>query len=211
MALPTLYAWKWSGNCYKARLLASLLDIELDLANVDYPKEEHHSPEFLAINPRGQIPVLVHGDETLCDSAAILVYLAGSYPDPGMAKTPSSFWSDRISEQAAIVDWLAFAGTWIQSGVASARAITKFGRASATSESILEAARARGHKSLEILEARLRENDWLALGRPTVADVSVYVYVSLAHEGNIMLDSYSAVQSWISRVRGLPGFIPIDA
>src|SRR5262245_8221269 len=121
-----LYTWTWSGNCYKARLLAALLGIELKLVEVDYLKDEHHLPEFLAINPHGQIPFLVHGDQTFADSAAILVYLAGSHRDPSTGKTPSSFWSSNVTEQAAIVDWLAFAGSWIQAGVASSRAIIKF-------------------------------------------------------------------------------------
>jgi glutathione S-transferase len=212
MAPPKLYTWKLSGNSYKVRLLAALLGIELEFIEIDFPNSEQGSPEFLAINPRGQIPVLVDGDKTFTDSAAILVYLAGSHPDPNTTKTPSSFWSNDIVEQAAIVDWLAFSAGWVQTGVAQARSILNFNfKGIKTSrEEQLAIATTKGHKSLEVLQTRLHANEWLALGRPTIADVAVFSYVALAPMGNISLDPYPAVKSWISRVRSLPGFIPID-
>jgi glutathione S-transferase len=212
MALPKLYTCPPSGNSYKVRLLAALLDIKLELVQVNLPNDEQRSPEFLAINPRGQLPALVDGDKTFTDSAAILVYLAGSYSDPSTTQTPSSFWSNDIVEQAAIVDWLGFAATWLQTGIAAARYIINFNYHGnpATDQHMLATATTKGHKSLEILETRLRANGWLALERPTIADVAVFAYVSLASKGNISLDPYPAVKSWISKVRDLPGFIPID-
>ncbi|KAF2103515.1 thioredoxin-like protein [Rhizodiscina lignyota] len=211
MAPPKLYTRKDSGNCYKVRLLAALLGIELEFIELDrLLNDQQHSPDFLAINPRGQIPVLVHGEKTFTDSAAILVYLAGSRSDPGTTETPSSFWSNDVAEQAAIVDWLAFASSWIQTGVALARFIVIFKGVSTLSEPALAKATTKGIKSLEILQTKLRANEWLALGRPTIADVAVFAYVALAPMGNISLDPYPAVKSWISRVRSLPGFIPID-
>jgi glutathione S-transferase len=212
MAPPKLYTRKQSGNCYKVRLLAALLGIKLELIEVDSPNQQY-SPEFLAINPRGQIPVLVNGDKTFTDSAAILVYLAGSHSDPGTTKMPSSFWSNDIVEQAAIVDWLAFAASWIETGITTARRYTinfNFNGVSTSNQQELAKATTKGHKSLEILQTRLRANEWLALERPTIADVAVFSYVALAPMGNISLDPYPAVKSWISRVRNLPGFIPID-
>lgn len=209
MAPPRLYTWKLSGNGYKIRLLASLLGIKLEHVEVDYPNDEQHSPEFLVINPRGQIPVLVDGDRTFTDSAAILIYLAGTHSDHNSTKTPSSFWSDDIVEQAEIVDWLAFATGWIQSGISPARVIIKFQGVSKNNEQLLAAATTKGIKSLEILQKRLDGNEWLALGRPTIADIAVFAYVAMASEANISLDSFPAVKSWISRIRGLPNFIPI--
>lgn len=152
----------------------------------------------------------MNGDKTFTDSAAILVYLAGSHPDPSTTKTPSSFWSNDVVEQAAIVDWLAFATSWIQTGIATARYMINFKSVSTSDQPTLAKAISKGHKSLEILQTRLRPNEWLALGRPTIADVAVFGYVALAPMGNISLDPYPAVKSWISRVHHLPGFIPID-
>jgi len=67
---------------------------------------------------------------------------------------------------------------------------------------------AKSYKSLEILQTHLSANEWLALGRPTIADIAVFAYVALAPEANIPLDPYPAVKSWISKVRALPRFIP---
>ncbi|RDW91762.1 hypothetical protein BP5796_01156 [Coleophoma crateriformis] len=214
MASLRLYTLDQSGNSYKVRLLAALLGITLELIEVDMANDELHSPEFLAMNPRAQIPVLVVGDKTFTDSAAILVYLAGSYPDVGSTKTPSSFWSNDIAEQAAIVDWLAFATGWIHNGVSGARKVLNFpAKGFSMNDPLgpptLETATAVGYKSLAMLQTRLCTNEWLALGRPTIADIAVFVYVALAHMGNISLDPYPAVKSWISRFKDLPGFIPM--
>lgn len=209
---PKLYTYKESGNSYKVRLFASLLNIELEEVEIDFFNEQHHSEEFLAINPRGTIPTLVDGDKTFTDSSAILVYLAGIHSGPGSTKVPSSYWSSDAVEQAQIVDWLAFTASWVQFGVCRARGVVsfpEFGGGQST-EQILADAKIRGHKSLVILNKKLEKEEWLSLGRPTIADIAVFVYVALAPMGDISLEPYSAVKSWIARVRGLPNFIPID-
>lgn len=206
MAPPKLYTWGESGNCYKVRLLAAVLGIKLELVEVDYLKDEQCSPEYHAINPRGQIPALVDGDRTFTDSAAILIYLAGSHSD---RNTRSSFWPEDVVEQAEIVDWLAFATGWITPGIAAARVIIRFKGVSPSSQPFLDVAISKAQKSLEVLQAKLTDNEWLALRRPTIADIAVFPYVSLASQGNISLDPYPAVKSWLDRVRSLPGFIPI--
>lgn len=154
------------------------------------------------------------GDRILTDSASILVYLAGTHSDSGTSKTPSSFWSNDAADQASIVEWLAFSAGWIKSGVCNARGLVKFktvsdGSGAGDLQSKLEGAQALGKRSLGLLEKRLEKQEWLTLGRPTVADVSVFPYVALAPVGDISLDPYPAVRSWIMRVRGLPRFIPM--
>lgn len=206
MSTPKLYTWKESGNCYKVRLLAALLGIELELVEIDYLKDEQCGSEYHAINPRGQIPALVDRNRTFTDSAAILVYVAGMHSE---SRTSSSFWSNDTVEQAEIVDWLAFATGWITPGIAAARVIIRFKGVTPSSEPFLAVATTKAQKSLEVLQKKLEADDWLALGRPTVADVAVFPYVSLASQGNISLDPYPAVLNWLSRVRNLPGFIPI--
>jgi len=205
---PTLYTQEESGNCYKVRLLAAILGIEVKEIEIDFKNDHQHTPEFLAISPRGEIPVLVDGDRTLTDSASILVYLAGKKPESG-------FWSQDVGEQAEIVEWLAFAASWAQFGVFTARAIIYFkgtfnGLGLETNENTLREARIRGHKSLEILEKALGSREWLANKRPTIADIAVFIYVALAPMGGIELEPYPAVLSWIARTRKLPGFIPTN-
>ncbi|OAP57892.1 hypothetical protein AYL99_08630 [Fonsecaea erecta] len=207
---PKLYCTEASGNCYKVRLLASLLDVQVEQVEVDFFNMQHRSADFLAINPRGELPTLVDQGKVFNDSSAILVYLAGTNPDRGSKTVPSSYWSSDSVEQASIVDWLAFTASWIQFGLCKARAIVSFNWPADASEDTVAEAKNMGVKSLEILEGKLEKEQWLALSRPTVADVSVFVYVALAHMGDVSLTPYPAVRAWVDRIKGLAGFIPLD-
>jgi glutathione S-transferase len=201
-----LYSYEESGNSYKVRLILSFLEKACELVDVDLMQAVQHEPEFLAINPRGEVPTLVDGDLVLRDSSAILVYLAklaGSEP----------WWSDDAAGQAAIMEWLAFAASWVQYGVFTARAIVSFGISGNgiphDFDEGVDAANLRAARSLEILDAHCRENDWLACGRPTIGDIAVFPYVALAPMGNISLAPYPAVLAWIARFKSLPHFVPI--
>ena len=204
-----LYSYNESGNSYKVRLLAALLKVELQIIELDYFSDEQHSENFLKINPKGEVPALVDGDVVLTDSAAILVYLAGKFSEK------NTWWSDDLTEQAKIVDWLAFAASWIQYGVFTARAILSFrgpynGLGLESTEQTLAEAKIRGEKSLNILDGVLRDREWLANNRPTIADIAVFVYVALAPMGDISLEPYSHIRAWIERIKELPNFIKID-
>ena len=204
-----LYSYKESGNSYKVRLLLSFLHLKAEIKELDFFADEQHSPEFLKINPKGEVPALVDGDVVLTDSAAILTYLAGKYGPK------NTWWSEDIVEQAKIVDWLAFAASWVQYGVFTARAILSFkgpynGLGLASTEQTLSEAKIRGHKSLEILNRVLSERQWLANDRATIADIAVFVYVALAPMGDISLEPYAHVRAWIERIKALPDLIAID-
>ncbi|KAH7112081.1 glutathione S-transferase protein-like protein [Dendryphion nanum] len=220
MSHGTLYSFSESGNSYKVRLLAAVIGLDLQVEELDFLNDQQHSPEFLRINPRGEVPVLVDGEKTFRDSSSILVWLAGKYGDNVSLPGPSSFWSDNLYEQAQIIDWLAFANSWIQYGVFTNRAILSYNGpynglgsndkwSKQRLDNILEESAIRGNKSLEILQAHLQYHQWLALGRPTIADISVFVYVALAPMGDISLQPYPAVVAWIDRIKKLPGFISI--
>ena len=201
-----LYTYEESGNSYKVRLLMSFLNIDCEKIDVDLMQAVQHQPEFLAVNPRGEVPVLVHDHLPLRDSAAILVYLANKHGcDP--------WWSEEAGEQAAIMEWMAFAASWVQYGVFTARAIVSFGISGngiphEFNEDIAPST-IRGKRSLEILDEHLTSREWLACGRPTIGDIAVFPYVALAPMGNFSLDSYQAIVGWLERVKSLPGFFPI--
>ena len=108
MSAGTLYTFSGSGNSYKVRLLEALLGIKLEHKEIDFLADQQHSPEFLKINPRGEVPCLVDGDKTFNDSSSILTWLAGKWGDGGKAQGPSSYWSNDLYEQAQIIDWVAF-------------------------------------------------------------------------------------------------------
>lgn len=195
-----------SGNCYKVRLLASLIGETLNITEISLAQNEQRDPSFLAINPKGELPTLVDGSYTLTDSSAILVYVAGKHPS-------SHFWSQDVLEQATIVNWLAFANSWVQFGVFTTRALLCFdgqfnGLGEWKHERAYEEGLIRGKRSLEILDEKLGKVEWLACGRPTIADCAVFPYVALAPMGDVSLEPYPNVRAWIERIKNLKGFIP---
>ena len=198
----TLYDYLPSGNGYKPRLLLHLLGIEYTRVLVDFhPERAHKHADFLALNPLGQIPVLVDGDLVLRDAQAILVYLAQRY-DPGRTWHPA----DAVCA-GKIAMWLAFADS-LTATVSTARLHdAMFFEADAAR------ARAGAHRLLRVLDEHLwfaeREGaDWLVgPGAPTIADIACFPYVMLSEEGGIPREDYPAVRRWTDRFRHIPGFI----
>ncbi len=190
-----LYDLELSGNCYKIRLFLSLLNIEYELVSVDFMGGQHKSPEFLQLNPLGQIPVLEDDGLILRDSQAILVYLAKKHG--GEAWFPS----DALG-MAKVTQWLSIAANEIARGLNDARLNKKFGLAVD-----LELAQQKAESILTIIEQHLNQHQWLALDRPTIAEIACFPYIALAPEGGVMLDKYPAINQWCDRIKKLPLFI----
>ena len=191
-----LYHHPLSGHAHRARLFVSFLVLPHELVEVDLGAGAHKSPEFLKLNPFGQVPVLDDDGVVIADSNAILVYLA--------KKAGRTDWlPEDPSGAAAVQRWLSVAAGEVAYGPAAARLITVFGAKYNADEVI-----ARAHVLLKRLESRLAEQDWLAGGRPTIADVAIYSYVARAPEGNVDLSAYPAVNAFLRRVEELPGFVP---
>lgn len=116
---------------------------------------------------------------------------------------------------------LSFANSWVQYGVFTNRAILSYGGPynglgpgsnwpQSSIDVFLQEGAIRGNKSLRILDQHLTAEKWLALGRPTIGDLSVFVYIALAPMGDISLEPYPAVKAWIERVKKLKGFFGIE-
>ena len=191
-----LYHFPLSGHAHRACLFASLLGLEHELIEVDLPGGAHKTPEFLALNPFGQVPVLEDGDAVISDSNAILVYLA--------KKAGRTDWLPEDPLGAAHVQrWLSVAAGEVAYGPAAARLITVFGAKFNPQEVI-----ARAHARLAKLERHLSDRQWLVGSGPTIADVAIYSYVARAPEGNVDLSDYPAVMAFLRRIEALPGFVP---
>lgn len=190
-----LYHHPLSGNAHRARLFLSLLGVPHDLVEVDLMAGAHKRPEFLALNPFGQVPVLEDGDVVVPDSTAILVYLA--------KKHGGGWLPDDAQGAAAVQRWLAVASGELAYGPAAARLVTLFGAKLNADELI-----ARAQLLLTRLEAHLTGRDWLVSTRPTIADVALYSYLYSAPEGNIDLTPYPHVKAFLARIEALPGFVP---
>ncbi|MBV6621384.1 MAG: glutathione S-transferase [Rivularia sp. (in: Bacteria)] len=189
-----LYDLELSGNCYKVRLFLSLLDIKCELVPVDFMAKEHKSPEFLQLNPLGQIPVLQDDDLVLRDSQAILVYLAKKYG--------GDWFPNDAKNMGLVTQWLSTAANEIARGPADARVGTKFGFGIN-----VDIARQKAEKILPAIEKHLRLHEWLALDYPTIADIACFPYIALAPEGGVSLDKYPAINQWCDRIKKLPNFI----
>lgn len=191
-----LYGHDLSGNSYKAKLMLSLLGIDYEWVKVDLLKGAHKQPEFLALNPFGQVPVLVDGDTVLADAQAILVYLARQYGG-------ESWLPLEAEPMSRVIRWLSTTAGEVRQGPESTRLYHLF---KATSIN-LERANQKAEFILAQLNAHLAEQEWLELGHPTIADIAVFPYVALAPDGKIDLTPYPNVLGWIDRVKQLPNFV----
>lgn len=191
-----LFNLELSGNCYKVRLLLALLGLKHELVPVDLMAGEHKSPEFLQLNPLGQIPVLIDGDEIIPDAQAILVYLARQYGDRTWLPTEAESLS-------RIVRWLSTSAGEIRQGVEFARRFHLFNAQYVNIEVATQQATFMLHK----LEQHLTDKEWLELGHPTIANIAVFPYVALAADGKISLEPYPNISAWCDRLKQLPRFI----
>jgi glutathione S-transferase len=189
-----LYDFPLSGNAHKVRNLLSLLGAEHEIVPVDLAAGEQRSPEFLALNPFGHVPVLVDGDVVVRDSSAILVYLGRKFGRGQWLPV------DALGE-ARVQEWLAVASNEVAHGPGFARLITVFG-----ADGDLAAVQARSHALLERFEAHLESHLFLASDRPTIADIANYSYIALAPDGGVALDAYPRLRAWLGRLEALTGF-----
>jgi glutathione S-transferase len=193
-----LYRHPLSGHAHRVELLLSLLKLPAELVFVDLAKGAHKQPEFLALNPFGQVPVIDDNGTILSDSNAILVYLAKQYGE-------GRWLADEPIAAARVQRWLSVAAGQVAYGPAAARLITVFGAKLSADEVI-----SRAHALLQMMEVELATVPFLAGAEPTIADVSNYAYIAHAPEGNVSLDEYPSVRAWLARVEALPGFVPMQ-
>ena len=197
--MPKLYYSLLSGHSYKVRLLLSFLGIGFEPVLLDLARGDNKTPEYLGINPLGQVPVWQDGDVIVRDSQAILVYLAQSHNDPAW-RLPT----DPL-ELSRIIQWLSVAANEITHGPTAVRNYWR----KQPSTIDLTLATQRTYAILIIINTHLATRDWLELGRPTIADVACFPYISLVHEGKVDLADYPHVAAWVERFKGLEGYIEL--
>lgn len=199
-----LYHYALSGHAHRVQLALSLMGLAHELLEVDLKKAAHKAPEFLKLNPFGQVPVLDDNGTVLCDSNAILVYLAAKYDtaDDTTDNTTGRWMPSDPVGQAEVQKWFSVAAGQIAFGAAAARRATVFG-AKVNVEEAIE----RAHALLKVMEAQLATRNFLVGGNATLADIAGYSYISAAPEGNVDLGTYPHVRAWLARIEALPGFV----
>ena len=192
-----------SGNSYKVRLLLGLLGTRYEIINYDTKGGETHAPQFLEnVNSDGKIPVLELEDATMLpESGAILLYLAEGTP----------YLPEEKLERAQVLRWMFFEQYSLLPNLSRPR-LWRMWEVEITPqrEAELEQFFEQGYRALSVMERHLSDRREFFVGdRPTVADVALYVYPSVAFEGGFDLGSYPAVRVWLERVAALPGYVPL--
>lgn len=192
-----LYDDPMSRNGYKVRLLASHLGLGLTVVRKDIMAGETRRPDFLAKNAAGRIPVLELDDGTcLPESDAILFFLAQG----------TDLWPQAPLEQAEVLRWMFFEQNMVECTIGTVRFFQKTGRDTERPQAYANRV-AVAEDALGALDRHLTTREWLALGRPTIADFAVFGYVSLAPEAGFDLGRWPAVAVWLDRFARLPGYV----
>ena len=198
-----LYDYLLSGNGYKVRLVLRQLRLPYELVELDIKHGATRTPEFLAKNPNGRIPLLeIPGRGFLAESHAILWYLA-----EGSALIPE----DPL-DRARMWQWMCFEQYSLEPNIGTARFwIASLGRTETELGDKLEEKRRNGHAALAVLEQGLTGRRFLVGDRYSLADVALYAYTHVAPEGGFALDGYPAIRAWCARVAAEPGHVPITS
>ena len=199
----TLYSMRRSGNCYKVRLALAQLDIPHELIEIDILKGDTRTPEFLAMNPSGHVPLLeATPGRYIAESNAILWYIAGN--------TPLFPETDR-AERAEMLQWMFFEQHSLEPNIGAAYfwlALVKGGRE--LQQHALEDWMQEGYRALGVMEKHLATRQFFAANRYSIADIALYAYTHLAHQCDYDLAGFPAVRGWLDRVAAQPNHVAMD-
>ena len=196
-----LYGDSRSGNCYKAALILSLTGRTFEWIETDVMRRATRTPEFLAMNPNGRVPLLQLPDgQYLAESNAMLLYLSeGSQYLPGDAY-----------ERALVYQWLFFEQYSHEPFIAVARFIVKLAGREIEEAARLKILREKGHEALSVMETALVSRPFLAGDQFSVADIALFAYTHTAEDGGIDLSPWPAVRRWLGRVEAIPNFLSME-
>jgi glutathione S-transferase len=200
--MNTLYSMRRLGNSYKVRLALAQLQIPYRLVEVDILRGESRTPEFLAKNPTGQVPLLeVAPGRYIAESNAILWYVAG-----GSALAAD----DRIARAEAL-QWMFFEKHSLEPNIGAAYfwlTLVKGGRE--LQQHTLDEWLEEGYRALRIMENHLQDHRYFAADRYTIADIALYAHAHLAQTCDFDLTAFPAVRAWLNRTAEQPGHVRMD-
>jgi glutathione S-transferase len=194
----TVHGFSPSGNCQKVRLLLEQLGREYRWVEVDIVAGGTRTPEYLASNPNGKVPMLVADDgRVLVESNAMLFWLAEGTP-----YLPNDSW-----QRAQALSWMFFEQYSHEPYVAVARFICGWTPIDSPRREDLPRLRERGHQALAVMERHLASMPWFTGSDYGIADIALFAYTDVASDGGFDLAPYPAVRDWLARVRTTPGFV----
>lgn len=197
-----LYSMQRSGNSYKVRLGLAMIGMPCETVEVDILRGESRTPDFLAKNPSGQVPLLeVDNGRYIAESNAILWYLA-----IGTSLAPES----RL-DRAEALQWMFFEQHALEPNIGAAYfwlCLVRGGRSLQTHA--LDDWMERGYGALQVMENHLRHHDFFAAGQLTIADIALFAYTHLAERCDFDLSTFPAIRKWLGRISQQPGFVTMD-
>jgi glutathione S-transferase len=195
-----LYNFPLSGNCYKVRLLLTQLGIPFELVNTDVLQQQTKLPDFLQKNPNGKVPVLeLSPDVFLSESGAILLYLA-----EGTDFLPN----DRYLK-AQVHQWMFFGQFSLDPNLARPRFFISVAKQPEKVQHLFESWYALGNAALAVMEQHLSQQEFFVDNRYTIADMALYAYTHMAHQGNYDLAIYPNIQQWCDRIAAQPHHVTV--
>lgn len=195
-----LFDYSDSGNGYKIRLLLRQLGLPFEHIEVDILRGESRTPDFLAMNPNGRIPVLeVEPGRFLAESNAILYFLAEDTPF-----LPADRWL-----RAEVLQWLFFEQYSHEPYIATSRFWRKHTELTAERLAALEQKKAPGYAALGVMERHLTDRDYFVGDHYSIADIALFAYTHVAGEGGFDLAAYPRVRAWLARIVAQPAHVPI--
>ncbi|MGE7138339.1 glutathione S-transferase family protein [Luteibacter sp. NPDC031894] len=199
---PAIYGWRASGNCYKLQLLLDMLGRPYRWIETVTTEGATRTPEFLALNPNGKVPLLVLEDgRRLAESNAILCYLAEGTP----------FLPDDAWERARTLQWLFFEQYSHEPYIAVARFVSRWLPEDHERRAELPRLRERGAVALDVMEDHLANDPWFSGGAFGIADIALFAYTHCADDAGFDLSRWPNIDAWLARVRARPGFSPMVA
>lgn len=195
-----LYDYLESGNAYKVRLLLSQLDIPFERVHLDILRAETRTEEFKNKNLNQRVPVLEFPDgRCLAESNAILLHLAEG----------SDFLPKDAFERALVTQWMFFEQYSHEPYIAVVR-FWYFSKVLDDHRSELAGKVERGYDALAVMERHLEGKDFFVGDRYSVADIALFAYTHVAHEGGFELSQYQNVNAWLARVADQSGHVGIE-
>jgi glutathione S-transferase len=197
-----LYNSAVSGNCYKVRLLLSHLGIAYETVELSVVDRSNRTEVLGELNPGLRVPTVVLDDgRPLAESNAIVWYFGD-----GTRYVPEDAY-----ERAQVLQWQFFEQYSHEPNIAVARFWKTYSGQPERFERQRERLLAGGYAALDAMERHLDGRTFLVADEYSLADISLYAYTHVAHEGDFDLDPYPAIRTWLERVAAQPGHVPIDA
>ena len=202
----TIYGMRASGNCYKLQLLLDQLGRDYRWVDVDSAHGETRTPDYLAKNPNGKVPLLELEDgRRLAESDAILCFLA-----EGTAYWPNGAGPEDAWLRAQTLQWLFFEQYSHEPCIAVARFIRGRLPADHPRQAEVPALLRKGAQVLGVMEQHLAGRDWFVGERYGIADIALYAYTHCAGDGGFDLSAFPNIRDWLARVRARPGHTPMQ-